>query len=185
MATLTMSAGEGIVYFTISGLTAYQYNDIGVASEIFPGTQIPPSEPWYGFGHTVFGYNPPYSVSGSFYCPPGTRTFYAYGQTMDYTYYSAGSYTITIPDYSFAWDVPKTVGSSTITAAEWVSLIYFIEDKVGSFDCDYPVEGQTLSALMYNQLINAMGASSSYLVSAGQAITAAKLNLLVTLANNL
>ena len=185
MASVTGYAVDGVVYFTISGLTAYQYNDIGIASEIYPGTQIPPSEPWYGFGHTVFGYNPPYSVSGSFSCTPGTRTLYAYGQTMDYTYYSAGSFTVTVPEYTFSWDVPKTVGSSTITAAEWVKLIYFIENKRGSFDVDYPVEGQTLSALMYNQLINGMGASSSYLVSAGQAITAAKLNLLVTLANNL
>ena len=40
-------------------------------------------------------------------------------------------------------------------------------------------------AAMYNQLISGMGASSSYLVSAGDAITAAKLNSLVTLANSL
>ena len=182
MASVSGYADNGIVYFTISGLSADQYNDLGIASEIFPGTQIPPSEPWYGFGHT---YTPPYSVSGSFSCPPGNRTFYAYGQTMDYTYWGAGSFTVTIPEFKFSWDVPKTVGSSTITAAEWVKLIYFIENKRGSFDCDYPVAGQTVSALMYNQLIIGMGASSSYLVSAGQAITAAKLNLLVTLANSL
>jgi hypothetical protein len=85
----------------------------------------------------------------------------------------------------FAWDVPKTVGSNTITAAEWNKLIAYIQSKRGSFTVTNAAIGNSLSAAMYNQLINGMGASSSYLVSSGQAITAAKLNLLVTLANNL
>ena len=85
----------------------------------------------------------------------------------------------------FAWDVPKSVGSNTITAAEWNKLIAFIQSKRGSFTVTNAAVGNSLSAAMYNQLINGMGASSSYLVSAGQAITAAKLNSLVTLANSL
>lgn len=183
MATLTMSAGEGIAYFTISGLSAAEYADIGVAlSPINHGTQIPPSQGMYGTGHYV---PPPTSVSGSFFINPGTYMFYAYGCTMDYYYWNAGSCLLTIPDYSFSWDVPKTVGSSTITVSEWDRLINFITNKVGNFDVDYPLPGDTLSALKYNQLINGMGASSSYLVAPGQPITAAKLNLLVTLANNL
>ena len=85
----------------------------------------------------------------------------------------------------FAWDVPKTVGSSTITAAEWNKLITYIQSKRGNFTVTNAAVGNSLSAAMYNQLISGMGASSSYLVSAGQAITAAKLNSLVTLANSL
>lgn len=182
MASLSMTAGNGIAYFTISGLSGDEYADIGIAMERSNGTQVPPGEIRYSGGHYV---PPPTSYSGSFACSPGTYTFYAYGQSMDYYYWYAGSYTLTIAPYTFSWDVPKTAGSSTITVNEWDRLIQFIIEKRGNFGVDYPAPGQSVSALKYNQLINGMGASSSYLVSAGQAITADRLNLLVTLANNL
>lgn len=183
MATLSMSSSNGIAYFTISGLTANNYLDVGVATSAADGTQMPPSGICYSNGATS---TPPTSVSGSFnYGQYGTFTFYGYGETSDGVYWPAGSATITITKPPFAWDVAKTVGSSTITASEWNGLINYIADAVGYFSADYATIGYFLTAEMYNQLINAMGASSSYLVSAGQPITAAKLNLLVTLANNL
>lgn len=85
----------------------------------------------------------------------------------------------------FAWDVAKTAGTNTITAVEWNKLIQYIVNKRGSFTVTNAVIGNSLSAAMYNQLINGMGASSSYLVSAGDTISVEKLNLLVTLANSL
>ena len=184
MATLTLTVDNGVVYFTIGGLSTDYYLDVGISQELSTGTPIFPNGIAYSNGNT-YG-TPPFSVSGSFIYPAGTYTFYGYGMTPDGLYWNAGSpVTVTIATPSFAWDVPKTVGSSTITVDEWDKLINFIVDKVGNFNYTRPVPNDTLSAAMYNQLINAMGASSSYLVSAGQAITAAKLNLLVTLANNL
>lgn len=85
---------------------------------------------------------------------------------------------------AFAWDVAKTVGSNVITAAEWNKLIQHIVARRGSFAATSAVVGGSLSAAMYNQLISGMGVGPSYNVSVGQAVTAAKLNLLVTLANS-
>jgi len=183
MATLSLSASGGVVSFTIGGLSNPNYLDVGISMELSTGTPIPPSGIAYSFGRT---YTPPYSVSGSFFYPTGTYTFYGYGQTMDGLYWNAGSpVTVTISPTPFAWDVPKTVGSSYIGASEWNRLLNFISEKVGYFVADYATPNFPVTAVQYNQIINAVGASSSYHVAVGDAITAAKLNLLVTLANNL
>lgn len=182
MASLSLSSSNGVVYWTISGLTETNYADAGIAASAANGTTTPPSGIMDSYG--AFS-TPPTSISGSFSYPAGTYTFYAYGTPLNGKYYPAGSANVTIAKTNFAWDIPKTSGSSTITAAEWNKLIQYIVGKRGSFTFTYAAVGNSLSAEMYNQLINGMGASSSYLVSAGDAITAAKLNLLVTLANNL
>jgi len=182
MASLSLSSGVGVVYWTISGLTADNYSDLGVATSPANGTKTRPS----GVLDYIGAFStPPTYQDGSFSHSAGMYTFYGFAETLDGTYYPAGSGTITIPSASFSWDVPKTSGSHTITASEWNNLISFIAGKVGSFTVTYAVAGNSVSAAMYNQLINAMGAGSSYLVSAHQAITATKLNLLVTLANSL
>lgn len=184
MATLSLTTDNGVVYFTIGGLSNPNYLDVGISQELSTGTPIPPSGIAYSNGNTTG--TPNYSVSGSFAYPTGTYTFYGYGQTTDGLYWNAGSpVTVTIAMRPFAWDVPKTVGSSVITVTEWDRLIQFITDKRGNFDVDYPMPNWPVTALQYNQLIDGMGASSGYHVSVGDAITAAKLNLLVTLANNL
>lgn len=184
MATLTLTTYNGVVYFTIGGLSTDYYLDVGISQELSTGTPIFPNGIAYSNGNTSG--TPPFSVSGSFTYPTGTYTFYGYGQTPDGLYWNAGSpVTVTIAMNPFAWDVPKIVGSSVITVTEWDRLIQFIIDKRGSFDVDYPTPNSPVTALKYNQLIDGMGASSSYHVSVGDAITAAKLNLLVALANSL
>ena len=182
MATLSLSSSNGVVYWTISGLSGDIYLDLGVAAGPCNGSTTPPVGIADGIGYFTI---PPTTKSGSFNYPAGTYTFYGFAKTEDSRYWPAGSATVTVAETNFAWDVPKTVGSSEITATEWNKLILYIANKVGSFTVTYATVGTSLSATMYNQLINGMGAGSSYLVAAGQAITAAKLNLLVTLANNL
>lgn len=181
MATLSASSSNGVVYWTISGLTAANYADAGISANAADGTT---TAPYIIDSYGAFS-TPPTSISGSFNYPAGTYTFYAYGETLNGVYYPAGSAVVTVASVDFAWDVPKYAGSSEITATEWNKLILFIQNKVGSFSVTYAYAGNSVSAAMYNQLINGMGASSYYLVSVGQAITADKLNLLVTLANNL
>lgn len=182
MATLSLSSSSGVVYWTISGLSGDIYLGLGVAAGPADGSTTPPVGIADDIGYFTI---PPTTKSGSFSYPAGTYTFYGWAKTEDNRYWPAGSAPVTVASADFAWDTPKTAGSSTITATEWNKLILYIANKVGSFTVTYATVGGTLSAIMYNQLISGMGASSSYLVSAGQAITVAKLNLLVTLANNL
>lgn len=86
---------------------------------------------------------------------------------------------------AFAWTYPKTTGGSfNLTKSEWDSLWSFIETRTGSaVSHTSAAVGGRFTAAMYNEAVNAIGAGT--LVSAGEPITAALMNELVTNVNNM
>lgn len=85
----------------------------------------------------------------------------------------------------FAWTYPKTKGGAfNLTAEEWNGLWIAIEERKGympSHTIAYP--GNTFTAAMYKQAVDAIGAGTQ--VSPGDTITAALMNELVTNVNNM
>ena len=113
-----------------------------------------------------------------------------WNSSMSFTYTMPATdvtqYAYTTRTARFAWDVAKVPGSNTITAAEWLKLQNFVNaQRPTPYSFQYtPAVGDSLSADIYNEMVTSMNASS-YSVSKGQEITAACLNLLVTLANSM
>lgn len=110
-----------------------------------------------------------------------------WSSSMSFTY-TMPAYDITLYAYTtrtagFAWSIGKTVGSKTLTAAEWQALQSFVNtQRTTPYTFQYiPDVGDTLSAAMYNEMVAAIGIGTT--VSKGQAISASLMNALVTDAN--
>ena len=134
---------------------------------------------------------------------PNNTTYYTYTLQGWYTAANGGgdrwnssmSFTYTMPatdvtlyayttrTAGFAWAIGKTVGSKTLTAAEWQALQSFVntQRKTAYTFQHIPSVGDTLSAAMYNEMVAAIGKGTT--VSKGQAISASLMNALVTDAN--
>lgn len=93
--------------------------------------------------------------------------------------------TVTMRAKPFAWTYPKTSGGSfNLTAAEWNGLWDAIETRLGrSYSHTRAYYGDTFTATMYNQAVNAIGRGTT--VSRGDTITAALMNALVTYVNSM
>ena len=128
-----------------------------------------------------------YTLQGWYTGPSGAGD--RWSSSLSFTYTLQGNttlYAYTTRTAGFAWDVAKVPGSNTITAAEWLKLQNFINaQRPTPYSFQYtPAVGDSLSADIYNEMVTSMNASS-YSVSKGQEVTAACLNLLVTLANSM
>ena len=110
-----------------------------------------------------------------------------WSSSMSFTYTMPATnvtlYAYTTRTAGFAWAIAKTVGSKTLTAAEWQALQSFVNtQRTTAYTFQYiPSVGDTLSAAMYNEMVAAIGKGTT--VSKGQAISASLMNALVTDAN--
>jgi hypothetical protein len=100
-------------------------------------------------------------------------------------YYDSDSTTVSMTSNDFAWTYPKVAGGKfNLTAAEWNGLWTAIEANLGrSYSHTKAVAGNTFTAAMYNQAVDAIGKGTK--VSKGGTITAALMNALVTNVNKM
>lgn len=129
-----------------------------------------------------------YASSGGFYTfyglTAGTRyTITALVYTASWTATFTGTATTRAP--TFAWTYPKISGGNfNLTADEWNRLWDAIETRLGySYYHTRAYPGNTFTATMYNQAVNAIGKGTT--VSIGDTITASLMNALVTNVNNM
>lgn len=156
--SVTISANVGSsISISYYGPTSYSYN-------------------WYPF----YGW---YSGSG------GTGTLFSYSRTYSFTVQS-GQSTINIYGHTghitsaIAWIYPKTQGGAfNLTAEEWNRLWLYIEARRNySIAHTRAVQGDVFTAAEYNEVTGEIGGST---VSAGDIVTAALMNALITSANNM
>lgn len=100
-------------------------------------------------------------------------------------YYDTYTTTVMMKVKPFAWTYPKISGGNfNLTAAEWNGLWDAIEARLGrSYSHTRAYYGDTFTATMYNQAVNAIGRGTT--VSRGDTITAALMNALVTYVNSM
>lgn len=124
MATLSLTGGKEIVYWTVSGLSAFttaNYQKLVISSGTTPsGSTTAP----ISIRDSVFPGSGSTSVSGSFSFSAGTWTFYAFAQAANGKYYSAGSdsvvvSTATTPTYPTPTNGYCSVLSITSTSASF------------------------------------------------------------------
>lgn len=122
MATLSLTGGQEIVYWTVSGLSAFttaNYQKLVISS----GTTTSGSTTAPGsIRDTAYPGSGGTSVSGSFSFSAGTYTFYAFAQAANGKYYSAGSGSVVVsatatPTYPTPTNGYCSVRSVTSTSA--------------------------------------------------------------------
>ena len=129
MATLSLTGGQEIVYWTVSGLSAFttaNYRRLVIASGTTPsGSTTAPGS----IRDTAYPGSGGTSVSGSFSFSAGTYSFYAFAQAANGKYYPAGSGSVivsaTTPTYPTPTNGYCSVRSVTSTSAtfQWSTII--------------------------------------------------------------
>lgn len=126
-----------------------------------------------------------YTLQGWYTAANGGGDRWSSSMSFTYTMPAANVilYAYTTRTAGFAWSIGKTVGSRTLTAAEWRALQSFVNtQRTTPYSFQYiPNVGDTLSAAMYNEMVAAIGEGTT--VIKGQAISASLMNALVTDAN--